>query len=254
MSEPTPLAGAAGNATPTFIPNGQGVPAGNGWTWIVDGFSIFTRGWLIWIAFIVALFFIIVFLSFIPLVGQLALTLITPLIGAGVMIGCKAIEDGEELKIEHLMAGFSTKPNPLLILGVIYLAAALIIMVIFVAIVGISIAAALMTPDQLDPSQVSAAMLSVMLALLVTLGLFVPVAMAFWFAVPLVIFHDVAPVESLKMSFFACLKNIVPFLVYGIVMFVLYIVASIPLGLGLLVAVPLTFTSAYRSYRDIFTT
>ncbi len=36
-------------------------------------------------------------------------------------------------------------------------------------------------------------------------------------------------------------------------MMVIFIVASIPLGLGLLVAIPLSFTSTYAAYRDIFT-
>ena len=37
------------------------------------------------------------------------------------------------------------------------------------------------------------------------------------------------------------------------VMLVLCIVASIPLGLGLLAWIPLSFTSTYAAYRDIFT-
>jgi uncharacterized membrane protein len=61
---------------------------------------------------------------------------------------------------------------------------------------------------------------------------------------------DVA--AALKASFFACLKNIVPFLVYGIVGFVLAIVASIPVMLGWLVLGPVFIASVYTAYRDIF--
>jgi uncharacterized membrane protein len=49
------------------------------------------------------------------------------------------------------------------------------------------------------------------------------------------------------------MRNIIPFLVYGIVMMLLAIVAVIPFGLGMLVWVPLAITSTYTSYRAIFT-
>ena len=56
----------------------------------------------------------------------------------------------------------------------------------------------------------------------------------------------------MKGSFMGCLKNILPFLVYGVIMFVLAIVASIPLALGWLVLGPMTVASVYAAYRDIY--
>ena len=61
-----------------------------------------------------------------------------------------------------------------------------------------------------------------MLGLLVALALSLVVAMAIWFAPALVVLRDVAPVEAMKASFAACLKNTVPLLVYG----ALYLVAA----------------------------
>ena len=54
------------------------------------------------------------------------------------------------------------------------------------------------------------------------------------------------------MSFFACLKNFLPFLLYGVAFVVIFIIASLPFGLGLLVAMPLLYASTYAAYRDIF--
>ncbi|HEX7465582.1 MAG TPA: hypothetical protein VF309_03000, partial [Usitatibacter sp.] len=48
-------------------------------------------------------------------------------------------------------------------------------------------------------------------------------------------------------------RNFIPFLLYGIVMLVLCVAAVIPIGLGLLVWIPLSVTSTYAAYRDIFT-
>jgi uncharacterized membrane protein len=67
-----------------------------------------------------------------------------------------------------------------------------------------------------------------------------------------VVLRGLAPVAAIKESFVGCLKNVVPFLIYGIVLLVLGIVAAIPLGLGWLVLGPVAIASIYVSYRDIY--
>jgi uncharacterized membrane protein len=91
-----------------------------------------------------------------------------------------------------------------------------------------------------------------MLGLLVALGLSVPLVMAMWFAPALIVFHDLKPMDALTQSFQGCLKNIVPFLVYGIITFVIGMLASIPAGLGWLIWGPTLIGSIYAGYRDIF--
>jgi uncharacterized membrane protein len=59
-------------------------------------------------------------------------------------------------------------------------------------------------------------------------------------------------VQALAQSFRACLRNIVPFLLYGVLLTIIFLIAAIPLGLGLLVAVPVLIASVYTAYRDIF--
>ena len=56
----------------------------------------------------------------------------------------------------------------------------------------------------------------------------------------------------MKASFFACLKNLLPFLVYGVILFVLCLIAMIPIGLGMLIMVPVMMGSIYASYVEIF--
>jgi uncharacterized membrane protein len=48
------------------------------------------------------------------------------------------------------------------------------------------------------------------------------------------------------------LKNILPFLVYGILYLIFAFVASIPLLLGWLVLGPVLIASVYFSYTDIY--
>jgi len=91
-------------------------------------------------------------------------------------------------------------------------------------------------------------------ASLVMMGLMIPIVMAVWFAAPLVMFHERGALDAMKESFAGCLKNIVPFLVYGVIFLLLAIVASIPLALGWLVLGPVAAASIYTAYRDIYFT
>ena len=61
-----------------------------------------------------------------------------------------------------------------------------------------------------------------------------------------------APVDALKASFNACLKNFLSLLVYGLIVMVLMFFAALPAFLGFLVLIPVLFGSVYVSYRDIF--
>jgi len=68
------------------------------------------------------------------------------------------------------------------------------------------------------------------------------------------VFHEVGAVAAMQASFFGCLRNMLPFLLYGIVLFIASIVAFIPFGLGWLVLAPVTAASIYTGYRDIYFT
>ena len=59
-------------------------------------------------------------------------------------------------------------------------------------------------------------------------------------------------IEAMKLSFMGCLKNILPFLIYGIVGFVLMVIATIPFGLGWLILAPVVLATVYVGYKDIF--
>ena len=94
--------------------------------------------------------------------------------------------------------------------------------------------------------------LAILVGLLVFLLLYLPLVMAVWFAPALVVLRGVAPLEAMRLSFNGCLRNIVPFLLYGLLGIGLAIVATIPLLLGWLVLGPVTIASLYASYCDVY--
>jgi len=230
-----------------LVPNGQVVPAGNGWQWIADGFVLFKKNPGVWILNLIILAVIFVVLAFFKGVGTLATYVLFPIFSGGLMLGCHALMHNQPLEVGHVFAGFRTKAGPLAIVGVLYLVALVAIVLIASVFVGCSMFAAMFSGAM---PAMSATM--VLLAVLIVMALSIPVAMAIWFAPALVVLHDLQPVEALKQSFAGCLKNVVPFLVYGIAAFVISILAFIPFGLGWLVWGPVLAASLYTGYRDIF--
>lgn len=233
---------------------GKQESAGDGWTWIAEGWKLFAKAPLMWIISIVIMFVIALVVSIVPFIGTLAFQVIQAVLVGGLVVACRSLETGGEFELEHLFAGFTKRFVPLAIVGLLVLVGWIVILLIFAVFVGFSILGALMTADpEAAYAAVAASIGSILLGTLVMLGLMVPLLAAYWFAPALVMMHDMKPLAAMRESFFASFRNFVPFLVYGIVMFVALLIAMIPFGLGLLVWAPLAIASTYVAYRRIFT-
>lgn len=233
------------------------VEISQGWRWIAAGFQLFGRNPLIWIVFfMIYLVFELALAVFVPVIGAIASALLDPVLIAGFMAGCRALELDEELEIGHLFAGFSANVRQLVALGGIYLGGKILVVMLVMGLFGIFYG----TMPELDLSTLNASdpailplltQLMVMFALV--LALLVPLLMAYWFAPALVLFDGLRAGEAMKLSFAACLGNVLPFTLYGLAGLVLFVLGSIPFGLGLLAVIPVLFaTSIYTAYRDIF--
>lgn len=234
-----------------YIPGGRNVPAGNGWNWIAEGWTLFKASPGLWIGMILVLIVLFIAMAMVPFIGPIAQNLLMPVFMGGIVLGCRAIDDGRGLEFGHLFAGFKSKFGTLVAVGALYLAGFIAVLVVVMLIFGAGMAAMFMGGGQ-QPDMGPGAALGMLLAVLVAVALSIPLVAAVWFAAPLVVFHDLGAVEAMKASFTGCIRNIVPFLVYGIVGFVLAVVATIPLGLGWLVLGPVIAASVYTGYRDVY--
>ena len=225
------------------------VPAAHGWRWLKEGFGHFRMNPLAWILTLIVWVIISVVLSLVPFIGSLAITLISPVIGAGFMLGCREQEQGGDFRISHLFSGFSNNVGQLMLVGLLYLVGTIVIVVAIALFAGGAVF--LLgggNPGAMGPEMMSAMAIPILIAFL----LFIPLLMAYWFAPALVALNDVSAISAMKMSFSACLKNMLPFLVYGLLATLLSFIAVIPFGLGMLVLLPMVIASMYTAYRDIF--
>ena len=233
----------------TFLPDGQAVAAVEGWNWIVEGWRLFARQPLAWI--LIALLFgvITVVLAVIPILGVLALAVLLPVFAAGFLLACRDLERDGELRVGQLFAGFQNQPGRLAALGALGLAAFAVLGLVVAGMFWSSFAGLARSGG--DAPALMAAMGTIALVGLTVLALSLPIYMAFWFAPALVAMNDFAPVDALRASFTACLRNLLPFLLYGAVMFVLSILAGL-IYVGWLVLGPVLAGSIYAAYRGIF--
>jgi len=168
----------------------RAVGAGQGWTWIADGFALFKKAPGIWIALAVVLIVIQLVLGLIPFVGAIATVLLLPALTGGLMLGCEALQRGDSLEVSHLFAGFKEHTGNLIALGAFNIVALIIVLIPVFVIVGVGAVVGMMKGDATGAVALGG---SFMLALLVFLSLIIPVAMALWFAPALVVLRGLPP-------------------------------------------------------------
>lgn len=234
------------------------VPAGNGWLWIAEAWKLFLKQPGLWVLLFVIVMVILGVLSLLGAIGNLAAALVIPILGGGFVLAARTADQGGTVDVGMLFAGFREKAGPLAMLGVFNLVAMLVIGLVLGLVMGVGMGMGAMMGGMAGGGPgammggVAGMSATALLGFLVALALYLPVAAALWFAPALVMFRDIAPVEATKESLAACLKNLVPLLIYGVAGLVLGMVASIPLGLGWLALGPVLGISVYTGYRDIF--
>lgn len=238
------------------------VEAGRGWRWIIEGFALFRKSPPVWIALSVVFFIALKLMMRIQLLGLVAMLLL-PIFLVGMMEGCKALERNEKFTIEHLLIGFKANVTPLITLGGISLIGNLVIAMIIMAIGGDAMKIMMQYAGQttIPPDAVQSVQQAVSKATFAASAgaiLSLPLMMALWFAPLLVYFDGMKPPKAMLYSFWACWKNVLPFLYYGLIIMIALIVA-IPFGLAagqidlsLWILAPVLIPTIYTSYKDLF--
>lgn len=254
------VAPSMGDQEGSFVRGGRALSAGRGAHWLKEGWRLFAAHPIIWWACLLVIGVTSMLLQMIPILGPVLSGFLNPILFAGLMLGAHAVSQGETLTVAHSFAGFSARPGRLALLTLISTAMMIVVVGIIVLLFGSSlmataqafVAASNGAPGAAAPSLMGLLFGSVGAAFVLFCLLILPLTAAFYFAVPLIAVGKQGIVASLKMSFWACLKNVLPFLVYGLWLILLGFIATLPIMLGWLVLIPVLITSTYAAYRDIF--
>jgi uncharacterized membrane protein len=232
------------------------VASSTAWEWYKKSWALFLKK---------PLFFILQFLVFYSL--QIGVQILGPLssfasnmvwcvLAVGYYYFCERLESGQEVHFSDFFKPLETKLKPLLVLAVyltffllIYLAGVVVMAVI---ISGASILSLLQYPLGIVEYFLANILVGVFILTLVILIPLAVLMMVSLFSPMLVYFDNLKPMEAMKKSLNACVRNSVPFLVHGLIFMGLSILALIPLAFGYFVLIPVVHISLYFAYKDIF--
>lgn len=232
--------------------------AARGWTWIKQGYQLIMINPLmsITLALIGALIMFAAIET--PLVGPLLAVLLMPVMMAGYMRACRALEEEEEIELLHLFEGFRKHTGRLVSLGGFSL----------LGLLGASAAMVLVGGEALntllesfktanDPQILVDAMWTagsgVAFSLLIGFSLVFVLMLGLQYAPMLILFNEVPPLAAMRASLKGSLINIIPYTIYSLIMQLVALALSLlPFNLGLIILLPLGLTSLFVSYRNIF--
>ena len=266
--------------TPSLLAEPRKVGMAAGSRWLLHAWIIFKARWAMCLGMAFVMGLITSVLGEIPYVGWLS-GLLNLLFVGGLMLSCDALVEGDELEFEYLFSGFKFKLKELLICSVIMFGLVLLLLTVLILLIlmGSSMDSDTLfnmfnIPDSINARDV----LVLLIFFLLFMVLLLPVMMMTWFAPALICLHDIKAWDAMKMSLQACLRNVMPFLVYSLVMFAVMfgmglLISGIVVGaialtneiigmiLALLFFIPLGLAwtiiwiiSYYTSYRSIWTT
>ncbi len=238
------------------------VEASRGWRWISDGITLFRKSPAQWVFLCAILFVGSRILYAIPVLGIIAL-LVVPNILAGLSHGAQALEQGKPLRVSYLASGFLKNAAHLITIGGVSLVGKFVGMIVVTVMGGEAIteiaktmAAGAVTQETMDAVRIARPAL--MNAFVAGLAVSLPFLMAAWFSPLLVFFDDVPPRRALALSLVACVRNLWPLLLYG-VMLLAPMMMLMPLGiathqadLAIWLLAPVVVPSIYLSYKDVF--
>ena len=231
----------------------QRLEANQGWQWIKRGYALFMQAPLLWIVLLAICFVAAAGVSVVPVVGEPLVSLLMPVVIIGLMVGCRSLEQGDELELAHLFSGFQQHTSHLITLGGIALVGQYLIFGAMMMLGGATLVGIMMSSQAPgDPEIIREAIAGAGASVLLGIALFSLLLMSMQFAPMLVFFRNVAPVAAMKLSLRAFTRNVGPMFVYGMSFILLAILASMPMMLGWLVLMPIVFTSLYASFCDIF--
>lgn len=227
------------------------VPGAAGAQWIRGAWALYRRAPLQWIFVMTVWLVISVGVPlFLPWVAAAAI-LLQPAFFAGLMIACKATEEGGMPAARHIFAAFRVNARALVTAGFVVAIGELLIVILLDAL---GFPRMTLTPDSqsIDLETFRVALDDKLWVVALGMALLALWKGMLWFVAPLLAFRRMSAGHAIRWSLYAFLSNFGALLVYGVLIAAIYFIALLPDGAGLLIALPLLAISNYTGYRAVF--
>lgn len=174
--------------------------------WIFHGFEIFKKQPFELLFLLVLLIFIKLLFSIIPFAGQIIPIIISPLLGMAYMEATRDVDAGKKFKFDILISVFKTPYlKPLLLLGLLYAIAFLCALALSTLFDHGALWKHFLGIEALDPKKIDKA--GIGSSALILMCSFFPIAIALWFAAPLVMWKEMPLSKAVFYSVFAVWRS-----------------------------------------------
>lgn len=193
----------------------ENLPANTGWLWVKEGFALFRKQPAEISTLFLAYMFLMLTIGIVPLLGQILPMVLVPVFSMAFMQACLQIEQDKKVYPNLLLTGFRSPAfRSLLKLGGLYLVAA-VLAVAASALVDGGVFWQVMSGDkELDAETIRQSNMSA--AMMFSAAVYLPAAMAFWYAAPLIMWQKMGVGKAVFYSFFAVKRSGKAFIVYGL--------------------------------------
>jgi hypothetical protein len=241
------------------------LPASTGWLWVKQGFGLFRKQPGALSTLFICYMFAMLIIGILPFLGQVLPVIMVPVFAMAFMQACRQIDAGKTVFPNLLLTGMRKPIFPSLFrLGLLYL---------LVAIVAIGVSSLVdggifwqLITGQIDGQSELIANSNMGGAMLLAIALYIPAAMAFCFAAPLIGWQKMTVGKAIFFSFFAVWRSAGAFVVFAAAWFSLSVIGSQVVLLlfgrsemAMMVMLPMSailtlvmHCSFYASYRQIF--
>jgi hypothetical protein len=193
-------------------------PTKAGWIWVKEAFALFYKQPAEIVTLFLGYVFLTLILNAIPLLGRFLPLVLTPIFGMAFMKACIHIEQGRPVHPNLLLVGFrSPALKKLLVLGALHLAVAFIAISISTIVDNTILWNLLTSQTSLAFDTKGTHESSISLAILFSVAAYVPAAMAFWYAAPLIMWKNMGVSKAVFYSFFGVLREIRAFGLYALI-------------------------------------
>ncbi len=228
------------------------ITVGQALGWLGEGMKMLSGHWGVVIGALVLVMVITMGLQLIPFLGPLAQPFITTLLYAGLVKLFHRIDTSGRSEFSDLFAGFSERTGPLLLLALVQIGIYLGAMLVIGGIMAVSMGLGSMSFQSMDPQAMSSGMGAMMIIMVpLFLIVFTLVMFLFYFSVPLIMLGGMGLGGAMKVSFKACIKDLLAMSIYGLVAMLVVMLGAIPGLLGWLFVMPMLAAAYYVSFRQV---
>ena len=190
-------------------------------------------------------------LLIIPFIGGAIFGILQPGFFASFVIAARDQESGLPVGAHQLLAAFRFNGKALITIGSITLLTNLLVFGI-IAMLGLPLTMQAGADGVPDMAAFSRELQGKEWIAWLGLALSLAVKGVLWFTCALLALNQMPASHAIRWSFFALVANFMPMLVFAALMMAIFVLAAIPLLLGMFIAMPVFAIVHYVSYRDLF--